>query len=331
MALITSRTPLRVSFFGGGTDYPEYFRQYRGAVLGTAIDKYVYTSAIRLERFIGYSYRLAYRQIEEVQEVSEIQHPVFRAALDLLDIPKGWNFGVLTSLPSRSGLGSSSSFTVGLLKLLGHLNGVQYTRHDLASLAIHLERDILGENVGVQDQTHAAYGSLNRYEFHGDDFSIFPVRLHHEVRDALNNSMFLVHTGVQRYASVVVEEQIKNTKEAKIIKELDHLYALTGQAHGVLERSDPEAVLKEVGALLNDGWMTKRSLSKAISSPEVDEIYDSAMAAGALGGKLCGAGGGGFFLLLVPPEAQSKVQTVLRDRQLIPIRMDDSGSSIILS
>lgn len=331
MSLITSRTPLRVSFFGGGTDYPEYFRQYRGAVLGTAIDKYVYTSAIRLEKFLGYSYRLAYRQIEEVQEVSEIQHPVFRAALDFLKVEKGWNFGVLTSLPSRSGLGSSSSFTVGLLKLLGYIRGVHYTRHDLAALAIHLERDLLQENVGVQDQTHAAYGSLNRYEFHGDGFSIHPVRLQHAVRDAINDSMFLVHTGVQRYASEVVQEQIANTKEARIIKELDHLYQLTGQAHQVLEGHDPEMVMTEVAALLNDGWLTKRSLSKAISSPEIDEIYSAAMGAGALGGKLCGAGGGGFFLLFVPPRARQAVQTVLHDRQLIPIRMDDSGSSIILS
>jgi D-glycero-alpha-D-manno-heptose-7-phosphate kinase len=280
---------------------------------------------------MAYSYRLAYRQIEEVQTVAEIQHPVFRAALDFLEFESGWNFGVLTSLPSRSGLGSSSSFTVGLLKLLGYLKGTHYTRNDLASLAIHLERNLLGENVGVQDQTHAAYGSLNRYEFHGDDFTIYPVRLKAEVRDALNNSMYLVHTGVQRYASVVVEEQIKNTKEHKIIKELDHLYSLTGQAHSILEGGDVEQVLSGLSQLLNEGWMTKRSLSKAISSETIDDIYARALAAGALGGKLCGAGGGGFFFLIVPEQAKVAVQEALGDRQLIPIRMDDTGSTIVLS
>lgn len=328
--MVTSRTPLRVSFFGGGTDYPEYYRQYPAAVLGTAIDKYVYTSAIRLERFMGYAYRLAYRQIEEVQEISEIEHPVFRAALDLMRVEHGWNFSVLTSLPSRSGLGSSSTFTVGLLKLLSHLKGVTYTRYDLASLAIHLEREILQENVGVQDQIHAAYGSLNRYEFSDSEFTIHPIRLHSDVRDQLNNSMFLIHTGVQRYASQVVAEQIQNTKEKVIIKQLDHLYQLTRQAHAVLE-GDGGSVLTDLGAMLNDAWMTKRSLSTAVSNEEIDTIYDGAIAAGATGGKLCGAGGGGFFLMLVPPYAREAVESFLGGRSLIPIRMDDSGSTIIVS
>jgi|CXWL01.1.fsa_nt_gi D-glycero-alpha-D-manno-heptose-7-phosphate kinase len=331
MALVTSRTPLRVSFFGGGTDYPEYFEHYPGAVLGTAIDKHVYISAIKLERFMGYSYRLAYRKTEEVQEIAEIEHPMFRVGLDYLKIEKGWNFGVLTSLPSMSGLGSSSSFAVGLLKLLGHLKGVNYTRHDLASLAIYLEREILKENVGIQDQTHAAYGSLNRYEFNGSDFMIHPVRLHSSVRDALNSTMYLVHTGTQRYASDIVREQLKSTKERKIIRDLDHLYALTRQAHGVLEGQNPEDVIQEIGRMLHDSWMTKRGLSTLISSDAIDLIYATALEAGAVGGKLCGAGGGGFFLVLVPEHKRDAVQAALGERQLIPIAMDDSGSTLILS
>lgn len=331
MALVTSRTPLRVSFFGGGTDYPEYFEQYPGAVLGTAIDKYVYVSAIKLERFMGYGYRLAYRKIEEVQEIAEIEHPMFRVGLDYMKIEKGWNFGVLTSLPSMSGLGSSSSFAVGLLKLLGHLKNINYTRHDLATLAIHLERDVLNENVGVQDQTHAAYGSLNRYEFSAKDFTIHPVRLHSAVRDALNASLFLVHTGVQRYASEIVQEQVQRTKEKQIIKELDHLCALTRQAHVVLEGENPEQVIRDLGAMIHESWMTKRSLSSSISNPEIDQIYDTVRSAGAVGGKLCGAGGGGFFLVLAPPDRAAAVQAALGERQLIPITMDDSGSTIIVS
>ncbi len=331
MTLLTSRTPLRVSFFGGGTDYPDYFQQYKGAVIGTAIDKYVYTSAIRLERFMGYAWRLAYRTTEEVQEVSEIEHPMFRAALDHFKIEKGWNFSVLTSLPSRSGLGSSSSFAVGLIKLLGALKGTNYTRHDLVSLAIHLERGVLHENVGVQDQMHASYGGLNRYEFHGSDFAIHPVRMHNEVRDALNASMYLVHTGVQRFASEILKEQMKKTKEKTIVKELDHLYQLTQSCHALLEGNDVGKVIDELGRLLHEGWMTKRSLSSAISGPEIDQIYESARAGGALGGKLCGAGGGGFFLVLVPPDRREFVQKALGVRELIPIQIDDSGSTIIRS
>lgn len=331
MTLLTSRTPLRVSFFGGGTDYPDYFEQYQGAVIGTAIDKYVYTSAIRLERFMGYSWRLAYRTTEEVKEIAEIEHPMFRAALGYFKIEKGWNFSVLTALPSRSGLGSSSSFAVGLIKLLGALTGTNYTRHDLVSLAIHLERDVLHENVGVQDQMHAAYGGLNRYEFHGKDFAIRPVRMTNAVRDTLNASMYLVHTGVQRFASEILKEQMKKTREQKIVRELDHLYQLTQACHELLEGTDETKIIEEFGRLLHEGWMTKRSLSTAISGPEIDQIYEAARAGGALGGKLCGAGGGGFFLMLVPPERRVTVQEALGVRELIPIQIDDSGSTIIRS
>jgi D-glycero-alpha-D-manno-heptose-7-phosphate kinase len=331
MTLLTSRTPLRVSLFGGGTDYPEYFRQYKGAVIGTAIDKYIYTSAIRLERFMGYSWRLAYRTTEEVQEISEIEHPMFRAALDYMKIEKGWNFSVLTALPSRSGLGSSSSFAVGLVKLLGAMKGINYTRHDLVSLATYLEREVLNENVGVQDQMHASYGGFNRYEFSGGDFAIYPVRMHSEVRDALNSSMYLVHTGVQRFASEILKEQMAKTKEKRIVKELDHLYQLVQAGHVLLEGRDAEKTIRELGSLLHEGWMTKRSLSTAISSPEIDAIYHAARAGGALGGKLCGAGGGGFFLMLVPPGKRESVQKELGERELIPIQIDDSGSTIIRS
>jgi D-glycero-alpha-D-manno-heptose-7-phosphate kinase len=329
MTILTCRTPLRVSFFGGGTDYPEYFDNYKGAVLGMSIDKYVYTSVVKLEKFMGYGFRLAYRITEEVDEVSQIQHPMFRAALDYFGFEKGFNFSVLTSLPSQSGLGSSSSFAVGLVQLLGALKGISYTRYDLASLAIKLEREVLMENVGVQDQLHAAFGGLNRYEMHKGDFSIHPIRLHNQVRDMLNSSMFLIHTGIQRYATQVLETQIKQTKEKKIQTELSHLYSLAQQGYKVLEGTDPEAILNEIGQMLSDAWLTKRSISSSVSSPEIDAIYETAMASGAVGGKLCGAGGGGFFLVLIPPEKRQQVQDALKNRDLIPIRMDDSGSTLL--
>ncbi len=205
--MLSSRTPLRVSFFGGGTDYPEYFRHHPGAVLGTAIDKHVYISALRLEPFIGYGYRFSYRINEEVHSLDEVQHPVFREVLKSLDIGTGWrNFGVLSSLPARSGLGSSSAFTAGLLKLVSHLRNERWTRYDLARTAIAFERDVLRENVGIQDQLHAAFGGLNRYDFHGDNLTITPIRLTTSVRDALNASMYLVHMSTPETKSIGTPE-----------------------------------------------------------------------------------------------------------------------------
>lgn len=329
--MLSSRTPLRVSFFGGGTDYPEYFERYPGAVLGTSIDKYIYISALRLEKFIGHAYRLSYRINEEVKHIDEIQHPVFREMMKWLNMDAGWNFSVLSSLPSRSGLGSSSTFTVGLLRLLSHIKDLGYTRYDLAQNAIHLEREILKEHCGIQDQLHAAFGSLNRYDFSSSDFRITPIRLHGEVRQALNNSMYLVHTGIARFASETVDEQVKNTAAKRIDKPLSHLYELVNQGQALLEKTDPEFVLKDLGRMLDDGWQTKRALSSKVSSPEIDAIYETAMRAGAYGGKLCGAGGGGFFLLIVPPHVKTKVAEALKDRELIPIRMDESGSTLISS
>ena len=266
--MLSSRTPLRVSFFGGGTDYPEYFRHHAGAVLGTAIDKHIYISALRLEPFIGYSYRFSYRRNEEVQSLDEIEHPVFREVLKRLDIGSGWNFGVLSSLPARSGLGSSSSFTVGLLKLVSHLRNERWTRYDLARTAIDFERDVLRENVGIQDQLHAAFGGLNRYDFAGDNLTITPIRLKTAVRDALNGSMYLVHTGGDRSASETVAEQIRNTADGKIDRPLSHLRDLAHEASTLLEGDDAGKTIQELGRMLDDGWRTKRGLSSAISSPE---------------------------------------------------------------
>ena len=327
--MLTSRTPLRVSFFGGGTDYPEYFQHHPGAVLGTSIDKFIYISALRLEPFVGYGYRLSYRINEDIDRIADIQHPVFRAVFEDCQLEKGWNFGVLASLPSGSGLGSSSSFTVGLLKLLSHLRGDGITRYDLATQAIRIEREVLRENVGIQDHLHATFGGLNRYDFAGGRFTITPVRLHSQVRDALNASMYLVHTGIARHASQMVKEQIKSTSERKIDKPLARLYDLTREATALLEEADAGKVLAELGRMLDDGWQIKRSLSSAVSTPEIDAIHATVMANGALGGKLCGAGGGGFLLTLVPPERRAGVQAALGERALIPIRMDETGATVM--
>ncbi len=327
--MLTSRTPLRVSFFGGGTDYPEFYRRFPGAVLGTSIDKYIYISALKLERFIGYNYRLSYRINEEVDKTDQIQHPVFRAAFEHYKLEPGWNFGVLSSLPSQSGLGSSSSFTVGLVRLLSHMRGEGLTRYDLALTAIHIERELMKENVGIQDQLHASFGSLNRYDFTENSFTIRPIRLHSAVRDALNSSMYLVHTGLARYASQTAQEQVQKTVEGKIDKPLSHLYELTRQATAILEKSNPDEILRDLGGMLDEGWKTKRSLSTAVSTPEINELYDVLIRSGASGGKLCGVGGGGFLFVLIPSEARKRVQEAVGDRQLIPIRIDETGATVL--
>jgi D-glycero-alpha-D-manno-heptose-7-phosphate kinase len=329
--VLTCRTPLRVSFFGGGTDYPEYYKNFPGAVLGTSINKYIYISALRLEPFVGYRYRLSYRVNETVETVDEIEHPVFKAVFKHLNVEAGWNFGVLSSLPSRSGLGSSSSFTVGLLKLISHLHNESVSRLELAMRAIHVERDLLSENVGIQDQLHATFGGLNRYDFSESELSVSPVRLTSAVYKLLNGSLFLIHTGISRYASDIVTGQIQATKDRKIDAQLSHLYALTKQGTALLQQDDPDKVLQELGAMIDEGWKTKRGLSKSVSTSEIDALYETLMKNGALGGKLCGAGGGGFFLAIIPPENRARIQAALGDRALIQIHMDDTGSTVLTS
>ncbi|MGJ0392539.1 MAG: GHMP kinase [Methylocystis sp.] len=329
--MLTTRTPLRVSFFGGGTDYPQYFERFPGAVLGAAIDKHIYISALKLEPFIGYNYRLSYRVNEEVSRLDEIQHPVFREVFRHWNVGPGWNFGVLSSLPSRSGLGSSSTFVVGLLKLVAHMRGENWTRYDLAQAAIHVERDLLHENVGIQDQLHASFGGLNRYDFGDNGLTIRPLRLHTDVRDRLNQSMFLVHTGIARYASEIVEDQVRKTAEKKIDQPLHHLYELAFQGTDLLEQQNADVVMRDLGKMLHDGWMTKRALSPNVSTPDIDALYDAALANGALGGKLCGAGGGGFLFVLALPESLPRLAAALGGHTLIPIRIDESGTTLISS
>lgn len=329
--MLSTRTPLRVSFFGGGTDYPEYFGRHPGAVLGTAIDKFIYISALQLERFIDYKYRLAYRIIEEVRDIDQIQHPVFREVIRFTNLPGAWNFGVLSSLPARSGLGSSSAFVVGLLKLIASLKNENWTRYDLAQKAIYLEREVLSENVGVQDQFHAAFGGLNRYDFTENGLTISPVRLHTEVRDRLNRSLYLLHTGAQRYASEVVEDQVQKTASKQIDRPLHHLYKLVSEGTRLLEGQNADEVVSGFGAMLHDGWMTKRTLTSRVTTPQIDALYEFVTTNGALGGKLCGAGGAGFMLLVVPPETASHLQEKLGDRSLIPIAIEESGATLVQS
>ncbi len=327
--MIVSRTPLRVSFFGGGTDYPEYFQRARGAVLGMAIDKYVYISALRLSSVIDYRYRVSYSRIETVGDAAALQHPVVRSVVQHFALTEPLDLSIMADLPARSGLGSSSSFTVGLINLVHALQKRPITKLDLARTAVFVERDLLHENVGVQDQYHAAFGGLNRFEFSASRTRIEPVQMTAPCLAALSSSLFLVYTGLTRFASETLDEQMRRTRDRTVDNELSHLLALVDQAVDVLEGNDPETLLQEFGRMLHDGWETKKRLSSRVSSPQIDALYDAARAAGALGGKLCGAGSGGFLLMLVPPAVQAKFLERMNGTSVIPIGMDTIGSTIL--
>jgi D-glycero-alpha-D-manno-heptose-7-phosphate kinase len=327
--MIVSRTPLRVSFFGGGTDYPEYYERARGAVLGMAIDKYVYISALRLSSVIDYHYRVSYSRIETVSNARDLQHPVVRSVLQHFALCDPLDLSIMADLPARSGLGSSSSFTVGLINLVHSLQKRPITKLDLARTAVYVERELLAENVGVQDQYHSAFGGLNRFEFSAGRTRIEPVQMTAPCQAALTGSLFLVYTGVTRFASATLAEQMQRMAIRAVDDELSHLLTLVDQAVAVLEGDDPERLLVDFGAMLNDGWETKKRLSSKVSSPQIDALYDAARAAGANGGKLCGAGSGGFLLMLVPPERQAGFLERMRGASVIPVGMDTIGSTIL--
>ncbi len=324
-----SRSPLRVSFFGGGTDYPIYFKEYPGAVLGTSIDKYIYNIALPMADYAENRYRITYRIVEAIDHVEDIKHNVIRATLLDRAFDKPLNLAIISDLPGNSGLGSSSSFTVGFVRLIEHLMGRAITKFDLFKSAVHIEQDLLSENVGIQDQIHAAFGGLNLYSFYKEDFSITPVQMSTESRDKLNQALCLVFTGVQRHASTTVAEQIKKTKEKKIQVELSHLLQLCKESVSLLTGRDSEAMLHDFGKLLSVGWKTKSKLSSFITLPIIDEIYEGAMRLGAYGGKLCGAGGGGFLLFLASPEVQEKMKEKFGRKNFIKIALEDNGAQII--
>lgn len=327
--MVVSRTPLRVSFFGGGTDYPEYFNRSPGAVLGMAIDKYVYVSALRLSNILEYRYRVSYSKIELVSAVEDIQHPVVRSLIKHFNLQDPLDINIIADLPARSGLGSSSSFTVGFINLINWFQHRCTTKLDLARTAIYVERETLAENVGVQDQYHAAFGGLNRFDFDGSRVRISPVQMTSPCVEALTSSLFLIYTGLTRYASDTLQEQMSRTRSGKVERELSHLLTLTGQGVDVLELSDPERMLADLGAMMHDGWETKKKLSSQVSNPHIDALYDDARAAGALGGKLCGAGSGGFLLMLVPPSRQAAFAERMRGITIVPIGLDTVGSTIL--
>ena len=323
--MIISRTPFRISFFGGGTDYPEWYRQHGGSVLGATIDKYCYLTCRYLPPFFEHRIRVVYSHIENCHTIDEIRHPVVREVLRYLKMNRGIEIHHDGDLPARSGMGSSSSFTVGLLHALYALKGHMLSKQQLATEGIYVEQKILKETVGSQDQVLAAYGGFNHIAFMTNGtFSVRPVTLRTERLQELNGYLMLFFTGINRTASNVAKSYIDKVNHRR--RELRILNDLVGESISVLNSSQNIAGF---GELLHEAWQVKRDLSHAVSNANVDEIYDEAISVGAVGGKLLGAGGGGFMLLFVPPDKQDRVKSRLNKLIHVPFKFEFTGTQII--
>ena len=323
--MIISRTPFRVSFFGGGTDYNSWFQEHNGAVLATTIDKYCYITCRYLPPFFEHRSRIIYSKMEHVREsIDEIDHPAVREVLRFLKIHEGIEIHHDGDLPARTGLGSSSSFTVGLLNGLYALKGQMVTKERLAREAINVEQDMIKENVGCQDQTLAAYGGFNLIEFGGSNhLRVQPLTISATKLNLLQEHLMLFFTGFSRNASTIAKAQVKNIPQKK--PELSRMQEMVGEAVAILNGND---ILK-FGRLLNESWQLKRTLSDKISSTHIDDLYNAAMKAGAVGGKLLGAGGGGFILFFVEPSRKDKIRQALKGFLEVPFKFENLGSQII--
>jgi D-glycero-alpha-D-manno-heptose-7-phosphate kinase len=323
--VIIARAPLRISFLGGGTDYPEYFEEYGGEVISTAIDKFSYVSMNRLLGFFEHTIRVSYSRTELVNNLDDIQHPAVREALRYCGIHSNVEISTVSDLPARTGLGSSGSFIVALLNALHAMSGRYVSPETLGFQAIEIERDILKDNVGCQDQYAAAIGGFNMIRFHSrKDIRYEPIVMHQNRKEHLNDNLLIFYTGLQRSASEIAGEQIRKT--AINVPYLKQMKDLVQEGRKVLESQAP---LSDFGRLLDEGWKLKQSLSSKISNGLIDEMYTAGQKAGALGGKLLGAGGGGFLLLYVEQEHQAAVRESLKSFKEVPFRFEESGSQII--
>lgn len=323
--MIISRTPFRISFFGGGTDYPSWYRAHGGAVLATSIDKYCYLTCRYLPPFFEHRFRIVYSKIERCHTLDEIIHPAVREVFRYLKTDRGIEVHHDGDLPARSGMGSSSAFTVGLLHALYALKGAMPSKHQLAMESIHLEQEILKETVGSQDQVSAAYGGFNHITFlPNGEISVRPITVDRQRLLDLNAHLMLFYTGIERTASDVADSYVNNFDDKK--RQMRMLKDLVEESISVLtSRQD----LKYFGELLHEAWLAKRSLSAKVSNSEIDGLYGDAVSAGAQGGKLTGAGGGGFLLLFAPPEKHGAIKEKLNHLLHVPFKFDFAGSQII--
>jgi len=326
--MIICRTPFRVSLFGGGTDYPPWYEKHGGAVLGFAIDKYCYISVRKLPPFFEHKHRIVYSKVENVVSVDDIKHPAVRGVLSQHQLEDGLEIHHDGDLPARSGLGSSSSFTVGMLNALAAFQGRIVSKRHLAREAIRIEQDIINEKVGCQDQIWAAYGGLNRINFlQTGEFDVQPAIVSNDRRSDLQDHLMLVFTGITRLAPAMAEKQMQNldAREAQ----LKEMMAMVDEAQSILH--DARSSISDVGVLLHQSWLLKRELAEGVSNPVIDEIYNAATGAGASGGKLLGAGGGGFMLFYF--KDNKKKNFLKKNSKLlnIPFNFSQEGSEIIFN
>lgn len=325
--MVISRTPYRVSFFGGGTDYPAWYKNNGGAVLSTTINKYCYIFCRVLPPFFEHKHRIVWSKIETVKKISEIEHPAVKAILKTMAFNDGIEIHHIGDLPAKSGLGSSSSFTVGLLHAVFGLKSIMPTKLQLATQAIHIERNILKENVGSQDQVSAAFGGFNKISFNDKNkIDIQPIIMNPKRLKNLQNHFLLYFTGQTRIASEIAKIQVENTPTKK--HELILMSQMVDEAIKILTQNKN---LTDFGKLLHETWMIKRSLSDRITNPKIDNIYETARKAGAIGGKLLGAGGGGFMLLFAKPQDHPKIKRRLNKLLRVPFEFEEHGSEIIFN
>lgn len=322
--MVITQTPFRMSFFGGGTDFEGFYKEHGGSVISTTFDKYCFVTVSHLPRFFEYTNQITYSRIERVNDVSEIEHPSAREAMKYLDI-REIRMTYEADLPARSGLGTSSSFAVGMLNAFYALKGKHVDKTKLAKDAIYVERVLCKESGGVQDQIAVSFGGLNRIDFTAEGFTVNPIIIPRERKHQLGENLMLFFTGFSRFSSDIAQSQEKATKGKT--KELLEMLQLVDEAEQVLISKETD--LQEFGRLLDYTWKLKRGLTEKISNDSIDILYRKAVEAGATGGKLLGAGGGGFLLFYVERDKQEKVKEALKDLLYVPFEFEEGGTRIL--
>ena len=322
--MIITKTPFRMSFFGGGTDIPSFFNEYGGAVISTTFDKYCYVNVRHLPPFMPYYSELVYSKFERVNDINDIEHPAIREAMRMLDIHE-IRLTYEGDLPARTGLGTSSTFAVGMLNAFYSLKGKYVGKRKLAEDAIYLERTLCQESGGWQDQIAAAYGGLNRIDFENNTFKVVPIIIRPDRKKILDENLMLFFTGILRFSSEIQQDTINHQHDKR--KQLMEMLSLVNDAQSILE--DSHADINDFGRLLDYSWKLKRGTGSKISNNTIDELYERGIKAGALGGKLLGAGGGGFLLFYVEKEKQEHVINALHELMHVPFELENEGSTVI--
>lgn len=326
--MIISKTPYRLSLFGGGTDYPDWFNSHSTKVITAAMAHYCYISLKKLPPYFEHANRIIYSKIESVNDISEIDHPSVRECLKYYDISNGISISHDGDLPARSGIGSSSAFTVGLIHAIARYQRRTYSPYELAIDAINIEQNYIGESVGVQDQISAAHGGVNVIELSGGNIKVSPLKVSTSYLDVLESHIMLGFSGIDRLADVHAKQQVDNIKTGKSKEYLKTISKISDDALALFMQ---EAPMKDIGALLDMQWNYKRKLTDDVTTKYIDTIYNKAVSAGAYGGKLMGAGGGGFFMFLASPEKHDIIRQAIPEINIwVPFKFDYTGSKIIM-